>query len=38
VPLADMPDRLPAVAAKLDDGRWCLAAEKELLKTAGAGR
>ena len=35
VPLAQLPERLPAVAAKLEDGLWTPAAEQELLKVAG---
>jgi hypothetical protein len=35
VTLADMPARLPEVAAALDDGRWTKAAEQVLLETAG---
>jgi threonine dehydrogenase-like Zn-dependent dehydrogenase len=35
VTLAEMPARLPDVAAALDEGRWTKAAEEELLATAG---
>jgi threonine dehydrogenase-like Zn-dependent dehydrogenase len=34
IPLTQMAQRYPAVAAKMPGGRWCLAAEKELLKVA----
>jgi len=34
-PLSELADRFPSVAAKLDGGAWCRAAEKELLRTAG---
>jgi len=36
IPLAEMARHLPAVAAKLDGGRWCRAAEDELLKAAAS--
>ncbi len=35
VTLAQMPERLPEVAAALNDGRWTKAAEEILLQTAG---
>jgi L-sorbose 1-phosphate reductase len=35
VTLAEMPERLPAVAAALEDGRWTKAAEEILLRTEG---
>ena len=35
VRLADLGERFPTVAAKLDDGRWTKAAEQELLRGAG---
>jgi threonine dehydrogenase-like Zn-dependent dehydrogenase len=35
VRLSELPDRLPAVAAGLTDGRWTRAAEDALLATAG---
>jgi D-arabinose 1-dehydrogenase-like Zn-dependent alcohol dehydrogenase len=35
--LSDLGDRFPTVAAKLEDGQWCKAAEQELLRAAGAG-
>ncbi|MGD1031744.1 MAG: alcohol dehydrogenase catalytic domain-containing protein [Opitutaceae bacterium] len=34
IPLSELPKRFPTVAAKLDGGAWCLAAEEELLKVA----
>jgi threonine dehydrogenase-like Zn-dependent dehydrogenase len=34
IPLSELPVRYPTVAAKLDGGAWCLAAEQELLKVA----
>jgi hypothetical protein len=34
VPLAEMPERLPSVAARLDRGVWTKAAEDELLRSA----
>lgn len=34
VPLEELGDRYPTVAAKLDTGRWCKDAEEELLKVA----
>ncbi len=33
-PLSELPTRFPTVAAKLDDGKWCNAAEQELLRVA----
>ncbi len=33
-PLSELGKRLPSVAARLDDGKWCKAAEDELLRTA----
>ncbi len=38
VPLAEMGERLPEVAARLDDGRWTRAAEETLLATEAADR
>jgi L-sorbose 1-phosphate reductase len=35
-PLAEIPGRFPTVAALMTGGRWCRAAEKELLAVAGA--
>jgi len=35
IPLSELPKRFPTVAAKLDNGAWCLAAEQELLRIAG---
>lgn len=35
VPLSQLHAQLPAVAATLDGGAWCKAAEEELLRTAG---
>jgi hypothetical protein len=35
IPLSELPKRFPTVAAKLDHGAWCLAAEQELLRVAG---
>ena len=35
IPLSELPKRFPTVAAKLDNGGWCLAAEQELLRVAG---
>ena len=35
VTLSEMPERLPEVAAALDEGRWTKAAEEALLKAAG---
>ncbi|HCK40588.1 MAG TPA: hypothetical protein DHW22_03040, partial [Planctomycetaceae bacterium] len=32
IPLAELPKHFPEVAAKLDDGKWTLAAEQELLR------
>jgi len=38
ISLAQLSDRFPSVAAKLDGGQWCKAAEQELLQVAsGAG-
>lgn len=34
LPLADLSRHFPAVSRKLDQGRWTLAAEQELLRTA----
>ncbi|MEW6355815.1 MAG: alcohol dehydrogenase catalytic domain-containing protein [Planctomycetota bacterium] len=34
IPLHDMKDHYPSVAAKLDNGQWTKAAEQELLKVA----
>ena len=36
VRLSELPERLPAVAARLRAGRWTRAAEEELLGTSGA--
>ena len=36
VPLSELERRLPSVAAKLDAGQWCKAAEEELLATAAS--
>jgi len=36
VPLSELPDRFPTVAARLADGRWSPEAERELLRVAGA--
>lgn len=33
-PLSELPKKFPSVAAKLDNGRWCKAAEQELLRVA----
>jgi hypothetical protein len=38
VRLSELPDRLPAVAARLRGGRWTRAAEEELLATAGTAK
>ena len=35
IPLSDLAERYPTVAAKLDNGQWCRAAEDELLRVAG---
>jgi L-sorbose 1-phosphate reductase len=35
IPLADMKNHYPSVASKLENGRWCKAAEDELLAVAG---
>lgn len=35
VPLSQLPDRFPSIAAKLDGGAWTKAAEDELLRVAG---
>lgn len=37
VPLENLPEQLPAVAAKLKHGCWCKEAEQELLKMAANG-
>ena len=34
IPLAELGKQFPTVAAKLDHGQWCKAAEQELLKVA----
>ena len=34
--LAELRDGLPTVASKLDDGHWCVEAEKELLRVAAS--
>ena len=34
IPLAELPQHYPSVAAKLDQGQWCLEAERELLHVA----
>jgi threonine dehydrogenase-like Zn-dependent dehydrogenase len=34
--LAELSGDFPTVASKLDDGHWCLEAERELLKVAGS--
>lgn len=34
IPLEQLPQRFPTVAAKLKDGQWCREAEDELLKVA----
>jgi hypothetical protein len=36
IPLSELPKHYPTVAAKLEGGAWCLAAEKELLKVAAS--
>ena len=36
IPLAELGKHYPTVAAKLDGGKWCKAAEEELLRVAGA--
>jgi L-sorbose 1-phosphate reductase len=36
IPLSQIAQRFPAVAEKLELGQWTLAAEQELLRTAGA--
>ncbi len=36
IPLSELPRHYPTVAAKLDGGAWCLAAEQELLKVAAS--
>ena len=38
IPLADLPERFPTVAAKLSDGRWNRDAEEELLRVAAPQR
>ena len=35
IPLAELDRQFPTVAAKLDQGKWTLAAERELLSVAG---
>ena len=37
ITLAEMPERMPAVAAALEDGRWTKAAERILLESAEGG-
>lgn len=37
IPLNELRNRFPTVAEKLDDGRWCQAAEEALLQVAGRG-
>ena len=34
IPLAELHKQFPTVAAKLDKGAWCKAAEQELLRVA----
>jgi hypothetical protein len=34
--LAELSGDFPTVASKLDDGHWCVEAERELLKLAGS--
>jgi threonine dehydrogenase-like Zn-dependent dehydrogenase len=34
IPLAQLKDHFPTVAAKLENGQWCRAAEQELLRVA----
>jgi hypothetical protein len=36
IPLDRLGDHYPSVAALLDHGQWCPAAEQELLRVAGA--
>lgn len=36
IPLAELSDRFPSVASKLDGGQWCKKAEDELLRVASA--
>jgi threonine dehydrogenase-like Zn-dependent dehydrogenase len=36
IPLAQIGEHFPTVAAKLDHGQWCVAAERELLRVAGS--
>ena len=36
IPLSQLAEHFPTVAAKLNDGQWCSEAEAELLKTASA--
>ncbi|HCN09602.1 MAG TPA: alcohol dehydrogenase [Lentisphaeria bacterium] len=36
IPLSQLAEHFPTVAAKLHDGQWCSEAEAELLKTASA--
>ena len=38
IPLAELSNRFPTVAAKLDNGRWTHEAERELLQVAGGNR
>jgi hypothetical protein len=38
ISLAQLGDRFPSVAAKLDDGQWCRQAEEELLRVATGDR
>ncbi|MBM3790922.1 MAG: alcohol dehydrogenase [Acidobacteria bacterium] len=35
IPLAELHERFPTVAGKLDDGKWTREAERELLRVAG---
>ena len=35
IPLAELPQRFPTVAEKLDNGKWTREAEQELLRVAG---
>jgi threonine dehydrogenase-like Zn-dependent dehydrogenase len=37
IPLAELAGRFPTVAARLENGKWCRAAEEELLRVAGSG-
>jgi hypothetical protein len=36
VRLSELADQLPAVAAQLKEGEWCVAAERELLRVCGS--